>query len=147
MLGADVPDQLHHDDCLPHAGAAEEGDLSSAREGREQIDRLQAGLQDARHGFEFCVGRGCLVDALNARGRETAFVDRLPQHVEEPSQRLNAHWHTDRAPGVEDPRSPRQSIGRVQRDRPRDASPHQLYHLQRQARHGVTNSQQVVDRW
>jgi hypothetical protein len=58
-LDGDVADQLLHHDGLADAGAAEEADLAALREGAEQVDDLDARLEDAR--------RGLLVDQ---RGRE-----------------------------------------------------------------------------
>ena len=45
VLLGDVVDQLHDEDGLADAGAAEEADLAALRVGREQVDDLDAGLE------------------------------------------------------------------------------------------------------
>ena len=54
VLLGDVVDELHDDDGLADAGAAEQPDLAALGVGREQIDHLDAGDQD--------LGLGRLVD-------------------------------------------------------------------------------------
>ncbi len=54
MRLGDVVDQLHDDDGLADAGAAEQSDLAAARVGRKEIDDFDAGDQD--------LGLGRLVD-------------------------------------------------------------------------------------
>ena len=51
VLGGDVADQLLDDDRLADAGAAEHADLAALAEGRDQVDDLDAGLED----LERCV--------------------------------------------------------------------------------------------
>ena len=46
MLHGDVADQLHQGDGLAHAGAAEQADLAALDDGHDQVDDLDAGLQD-----------------------------------------------------------------------------------------------------
>ena len=46
VLVGDVPDQLLDEDGLAHTGPAEEAHLSSPGVGGEQVDDLDAGLQD-----------------------------------------------------------------------------------------------------
>ena len=53
VLLGDVADELLDDDRLAHAGAAEDADLAALGEGRDQVDDLEAGLED--------LGRGRLV--------------------------------------------------------------------------------------
>jgi hypothetical protein len=45
VLLGDVVDQLHDDDGLAHAGAAEEADLAALQKGLDQVDDLDAGLE------------------------------------------------------------------------------------------------------
>ena len=46
VLGGDVADELHDDDRLADAGAAEEADLSALGVGRDEVDDLDARLED-----------------------------------------------------------------------------------------------------
>ena len=46
MLLGDVPDQLLDDDRLADAGAAEDPDLAALLERADQVDDLEAGLED-----------------------------------------------------------------------------------------------------
>ena len=64
VLLGDVADQLLDDDRLAHAGAAEDADLAALGERRDQVDDLEARLED--------LGRGGL---LLERGRRA--VDRV----------------------------------------------------------------------
>ena len=45
VLHGDVVDQLHDDDGLADAGAAEQADLAAAQIGLQQVDDLDAGLE------------------------------------------------------------------------------------------------------
>ena len=45
VLQRDVVDELHDDDRLAHAGAAEQADLAALQEGLDQVDDLHAGLE------------------------------------------------------------------------------------------------------
>ena len=58
MLLGDVADELLDDDGLADAGAAEDADLAALGEGADEVDDLDAGLED--------LGRGRL---LVERGR------------------------------------------------------------------------------
>ena len=46
VLGGDVADELHDDDGLADAGAAEEADLAALGVGRDEVDDLEARLED-----------------------------------------------------------------------------------------------------
>src|SRR4029077_8100767 len=48
----DIVDQLLNDDRLPHARTAEQSDLSALHEWRDQIDDLDARLEDLGLGLE-----------------------------------------------------------------------------------------------
>jgi hypothetical protein len=47
-----VVDQLHDDDGLPYSGASEQADFSALHERRDQVDDLDAGLEDLGLGLE-----------------------------------------------------------------------------------------------
>ena len=89
MLLGDVADQLLDDDRLADAGAAEDADLAALGERRDQVDDLDAGLEDLD------VGR-LLVERRAPRGGSgsaarrldgTLAVDRLAEHVEHAAER------------------------------------------------------------
>jgi hypothetical protein len=93
-----VVDQLHDDDGLADAGAAEEADLAALHERRDQVDDLDAGLEDRGLGLEVDELRGLPVDRpalVVGRDRRPA-VHRLAQDVENPAQGRVAHRHRDR---------------------------------------------------
>ena len=59
VLLGDVADELLDDDRLAHAGAAEDADLAALGERRDQVDDLDAGLEDlGRRGQLLERGRG-----------------------------------------------------------------------------------------
>src|SRR6202007_1720655 len=89
VLLGDVPDQLLDDDRLARPGAAEEADLGALDEGADEVDDLDAGLQDLDLGLLVLDRRGRAVNrpAL-AAARRGLVVDRLADHVEHPAQRL-----------------------------------------------------------
>ena len=59
VLGGDVADQLLDDDRLADAGTAEDADLAAALERGDEVDDLDAGLEDLRLGLHL-VERGRL---------------------------------------------------------------------------------------
>ena len=62
VLLGDVADQLLDDDRLAHAGAAEDADLAAALERGDQVDDLDAGLEDLRLGLHLVEGRRVPMD-------------------------------------------------------------------------------------
>src|SRR5204863_727711 len=79
----DVVDQLHDDDSLANARAAEESDLSTLHEWRDEIDDLDAGLEDFRLRLEVReLGRGTMdrppLDVVRNGG---SVVDRIAEDV------------------------------------------------------------------
>jgi hypothetical protein len=98
----DVVDQLLDDDGLADAGAAEEADLAALHERGDQVDDLDARLEDLRLGLEVDELGALAVDGPAQRiGRDVgAVVDRLAEHVEDAAQRGRADGHGDRAAGV-----------------------------------------------
>ena len=68
MRLGDVVDQLHDEDGLADARAAEQADLAALGVGREQVDDLDAGLEDLRLGRLLGIGRRRLVNGAPGRG-------------------------------------------------------------------------------
>ena len=74
VLLGDVADELLDDDRLAHAGAAEDADLAALGEGRDEVDDLEAGLEDlGRGGLLLERGRGA-VDGVALLGVDRALV-------------------------------------------------------------------------
>ena len=103
VLLGDVADQFLDDDRLADAGAAEDADLAALGEGADQVDDLDAGLEDLGLGRLLVEGRRGAVDrqALGDRHR-ALLVDRLAQDVEDAAQGDLADRDRDRAAGVDD---------------------------------------------
>ena len=64
VLHGDVVDQLHDDDGLADAGAAEQADLAAAQIGLEQVDDLDAGLEHLQLGGLLLEQRRRAVDGI-----------------------------------------------------------------------------------
>lgn len=58
LLHRDVVDELHDDDGLADAGAAEGADLAALHEGTDQVDDLDAGAEEFGGGGLLGEGRG-----------------------------------------------------------------------------------------
>ncbi len=113
MLLGHVPDQFLDDHRLADAGTAEDADLAAFGEGADQVDDLDAGLED--------LGFGCLLvergsramdrQALGNRHR-ALLVDRLSQDVEDAAERDIADRHHDRSARVEHLDAAGEAVGR-----------------------------------
>ena len=127
----DVVDQLLDQHRLADAGAAEQADLAAAGVRREQVDDLDAGLEDLRLRLEVLEQRRRAVDrpALGALGDLLALVDRLAQHVEDAAQRDVADGHRDGRAGVDHLVAAGQALGGVHRDRADAVVAQVLLHL------------------
>ena len=89
MFQGDVVDQLHDDDGLADARAAEQADLSAAQIGFQQIDHLDAGLEHLQLGGLLVEGRRLAVDGPLLSGIHRAHVvHRLADDVHHAAQRL-----------------------------------------------------------
>ena len=105
-------DQLLKQDGLADAGAADQAGLAAARQRRQQVDDLDAGFQELqaaplrRESWGGPMNR----PALGLLERRTT-VQRLAEHVEQPTQRLRPDRHPDRLPGALDRHAARQPFG------------------------------------
>ena len=84
VLLGDVPDQLLDDDRLADAGAAEDADLAALLERADQVDDLEAGLEDLDLGrllVERRAARGGSAGSRSALDRALV-VDRAAEDVE-----------------------------------------------------------------
>ena len=117
MLGGDVADQLGDDDRLADAGAAEDAGLAALGEGGDQVDDLDAGLEDLDRGRLLLEARRRAVDRILGRRVDRArLVDRLADDVEDAAERLRADRHGDRAARVLHHRAAAQAVGGAHRD-------------------------------
>ncbi len=118
VLGRDVVDQLLDQNGLADAGAAEQADLAALGVRGEEVDDLDAGLEDLLGRGQVLGARGGTVDrpAILALDRR-ALVDRLAEQVEDPAERVLADGHGDRGAGVDDGVAAAQAVGGVHRDR------------------------------
>ena len=130
MVLGDVVDQLHDDDGLAHARAAEQSDLAALQEGLDQIDDLHAGL-------EHLGGRGLLVERRSeAVNRHSLFVfdraqliDRFADHVHHAAQRSAAHGHGNRSALVDGLHAAHHAVGGLHGDAAHAAFAQVLLHF------------------
>jgi peptide chain release factor 1 len=119
VLQRDVVDQLHDDDGLADAGAAEQADLAAREVRLEQVDDLDARLEHLQLGrllFErrrMAVNRPALLRLDGLIGE----VHRLAEHVQHASERRGAHRHRDARARVDRAHAALQAVGRLHRDR------------------------------
>ena len=103
VLLGDVADQLLDQDRLADAGAAEQADLAALGVGSQQVDDLDAGLQDLLGRGEVLDLGGLAVDRPVVVGLDVAaLVDRLAEQVEDATERGLADRDLDRPAGVLD---------------------------------------------
>ena len=117
VVHGDVVDHLHHDDGLADAGAAEHAHLAAPREGDEEVDDLDPGLEHVDRGVLFDEGGSLAVDrasCLRLHGPEA--VDRTSDDVEDPAQAFRPHRHADRSAGVLRLHPADQAVGDVHGD-------------------------------
>ena len=151
--GRDVVDQLLDQHRLADAGASEEADLAALDVRREEIDDLDARLEDLGGRRQLIERRGCAVDRP-ARGVGDAavllLVDRLSEDVEDAAERLLADRNRDRRAGVVRDGTTREPVRRVHRDGAHAVVAQVLLHLRGQhaglaAITGQRDLQGVVD--
>ncbi len=100
MLHGHVVDQLLDEHRFAHARAAEQADLAPAGVGLQQIDDLDARLQNLHGGALLLEGGGLAVDGLHRRAgwHRPAAVDGLPQNVKHTAQGGPAYGDLDGVP-------------------------------------------------
>ncbi len=109
-----VVDQLHDQDGLADAGAAEQADLAALGVRREQIHNLDAGDQDLGLGGLVDVRRCRSVDRAPLGGFDRAgLVDRLAHHVHDTAQGRFAHGHGNRLAAVDHFLAAHQTFGGI----------------------------------
>ena len=118
VLQGDVVDQLHDDDGLADAGAAEQADLAALQVRLEQVDDLDAGLEHLQVGRLLFERRRGAVNrpALLRLHRPIREVDRLAEHVQHAAERLGSDRHRDRLAEVDRLHAALHAVGRLHRD-------------------------------
>jgi hypothetical protein len=117
VLACDVVDQLLDEHGLADARAAEEADLAAAHVGRDEVDDLDARLEDLDLRREIAEARRIAMDRPALARCLFLAVDRIADHVPDAAERLVAHGHRDRTAGVDDLRAAGEAVGRVHGDR------------------------------
>ena len=113
----DAGDHLLDDDGLADACTAEETDLSTADERAEEVDDLDAGLQDLGLGVELDeVGRLAVDRRGLGRGDRTTLVDRLAEEVEHAAEHAFTHGNAHGRAGVDARVATLHAVGRGEGD-------------------------------
>ena len=114
----DPADHLLDQHGLADARAAEQADLAAGHVRGEQVDDLDAGLQQLGLALELVERRRRPVDRPGLAGHEVRVVQAAAERVEHVPLDLVADRHLDRVAGVADGGAPDEPVGRLHRDRP-----------------------------
>jgi hypothetical protein len=113
----DVVDELHDEHGLADAGAAEEADLAALSVGGEQVDHLDARLEDLDLGrLLLKLGRVAVNGHVLAGVHGARLVDWLADDVEDAAEAGVADGHHDGLAGVGDFHAAAQAVGRLHGD-------------------------------
>ena len=98
-----VIDELHDDDRLAYAGAAERTDLTALGEGADQINNLDASFKNLRRRILIGERWSRAVDRIPLGGlRSRLVIDRIASDVKNTSENFFANGHGDRSPRISD---------------------------------------------
>ena len=123
MLLGEVVDELLDEDGLADAGAAEQAGLAAADVGLQQVDGLDARLEDLGLGGQVLEGGSRVVDGIVLDVvRRLAAVDRLANDVPDAAQRGRADGHHHGVAGVLDLEATGEAVGRGHCDGADDAA-------------------------
>src|SRR5262249_52259408 len=126
----DTGDEFGEDDRLAQPGPAEKAGFATADERGQQVDDLDAGLEDfglRRERFKLW-RLGMYGAPVLGRDRPAA-VDDIAEQVEYAAQRLHSHWHLHRLAGVDGVGTAHEAVGRTQGDTAHAAAADVLLHL------------------
>ena len=126
-----VVDQLLNHDRLSDTGATKETDFPAFDERGDQVDDLDAGLEDLGLGLEIGELRVCPGEwaSVQCRGQRRSAVDRMAQHIQNAAQCRLTHWCGDRPAGVAHLHTARDAIGAAHRNRAHLVLADMLLHL------------------
>src|SRR6266849_1901229 len=101
VLRSDIVDQFLEDNGLAHTSATEQAHFPAQRVRSEQVDNLNAGLQDFRFSRLVNEGRSCPMNGgAFDMGQRRTLIHRLTHDVEDPAQGLFSDRHGDPGAGV-----------------------------------------------
>ena len=134
MLGRNVVDELHDQNRLADARAAEEADLSAAGVRCDQVNDLDARLENLRRCLLVVELRRGAVDrpALLVADRGGVVVNRLAEDVEDASEGRLADGNHDRGARIVRLHAAHQTVGGAHGDASRDAVAEMLHDLDRE---------------
>lgn len=116
-LASDTGDHLLDQNGLADTGTTEQTDLAALDVRGQQVDDLDAGLEDLGLALELVEARRLTVDApLLAVPAEAGGVEAVTEGVEHVALDDVADGHRDRLAGVGDSRATDQAVGRLHRD-------------------------------
>ncbi len=147
----DVVDEFHDHDGLAHAGATEGADLAALGEGGDQVDDLDAGLEDVGLGVLVGERGGRTMDRVTFGEVDRAFaVHGVAGDVEDAAKDAFADGHRDRGAGVNDGHAADEALGGGHGDRAGDALAEMLLDLESQlflaTGDGEVHGEGLVDR-
>ncbi len=117
VVQCDIVDELHDDDGLADAGAAEKPDFSTLAVRFKQVHHLDARFEHFRLGVLILELRRRTVNRIGLfRLDRPFFVNRLTQHIDEAAQRFTPDRHRDRRTGIHNIHASGQTICRRHRD-------------------------------
>ena len=146
VLIGHVADQLLDQHRLAHTGAAEEADLAALGIGRQQVDDLDAGLQQLGGREDIGKDRRLAVDGQALLRLHGALaVDGLAHHVEHAAEGRLTHRHGDGTAGVVGLAAAGDAVGRGQGDAAHVAAADLLYDLKHDLAVLQRNLHRVVD--
>jgi peptide chain release factor 1 len=152
VLRGDVVDELEHVHGFADAGAAEQADLATLGERADQVDDLDAGLEQLHRGRELVELRRQLVDRAARVGLDRPdLVDRPAEHVHDAAEGAFADRHRNRRAGRLHLHAPAQAVGGAKRDAAHHTVAELLLDLEGQpfldqaARGAVLKDEGVVD--
>ncbi len=120
VMQGDVVDQLHDNHGLAYTGAPEQTHLSAFGIGLQQVNDLNAGFQHFRLGFLLFERWSRPVNGIRFLGGYRAeSINRITQHVHDPTQRLATHGHRDGTTRIPDFQAAHQSVRGGHRHGPR----------------------------
>ena len=130
MGTGDTGDQFGEDDRLAEAGTAEQAGLPAADERGQEVDDLDAGLEELSLRGEIGDRRWIAVDrpALR-RVHRAAVVDRLAGEIEDAAERLLADRHGEWGAGVDAGAATDHAVGAAEGDTTHLAAAEMLLHF------------------
>ena len=123
---------IQHVDRLADAGTAEQADLAALRKRGDQIDNLDAGLEQFNRRRQFIELRGELMDRAAFVGDNgPGVIDGAAEHIHDATEGASADRHRYRGAGTEHFHAAPQTVGRTHGDGANDAVTELLFDFER----------------